>query len=100
MSNKKLCFSKKLLIVDYLVLLALIILVIIFSYLNLNAVEISAITAAWMGQVAVSSGFYYWKSKAENVLKMPIILLNELPEDMREKADPNDIIGSVIGIKD
>lgn len=51
-------------------------------------------------QIAVSSGFYYWKAKAENLLKMPIQLLDDLPEDMRERADPNQIIASVIGMKD
>lgn len=98
--KQKLCFSKKMLIIDYTVLFILIALMIILSCKGFDIMELSAITAAWIGQLAVSSGFYYWKSKAENVLKMPVILLNELPRDMREKADPNAIISSVIGIKD
>jgi hypothetical protein len=26
------------------------------------------------------------------------VLLNEIPEDMRERADPNQIVASVVGI--
>ena len=56
------------------------------------------VIGAWIAQVAISSGFYYWKSKSENLIKLPILLLADLPEDMREKADPNQIIASVLGI--
>lgn len=40
----------------------------------------------------------YWKAKAENLVKLPLLLLAELPKDMRERADPNAIIEAVLGI--
>lgn len=56
------------------------------------------IVVAWIAQIAISTGAYYWKAKAENLVKLPIAMLKELPVDMREKADPNSIIASVLGI--
>ena len=60
----------------------------------------SVVVGAWIAQIAISSGAYYWKAKAENLIKMPIQLLKDLPADMRAQADVNQIIESVIGMKD
>lgn len=54
---------------------------------------------AVIGLITVSVGSYYWKAKSENLVKMPIQMLIDLPEDMREKADPNQIIASVLEIR-
>ena len=97
MHNKqpqKLAFSKKLLIADYIVLLLLIVL----SVLPEVTIDLSMVIVAWIAQIAISSGCYYWKSKAENLIKLPIQIIKELPADMRDKADPNSIIASVLGI--
>ncbi len=91
---QKLAFSKKLLIADYIVLLLLIVL----SVLPEVTIDLSMVLVAWIAQIAISSGCYYWKSKAENLIKLPVQIIKELPADMREKADPNSIIASVIGI--
>ena len=96
--NKKLpkyCFSKKLLMADYVILLLLIAL---FLVPETDKGNLSIVVVAWIAQIAISSGAYYWKAKSENLIKMPLQLLSELPEDMRERADPNQIIASVLGI--
>lgn len=98
--RKKLCFSKKLLMADYVVLAILLVWLVVFSNQEKDTSNLAVVIAAWIAQIAVSSGFYYWKAKAENLVKMPIQMLQDLPEDMRERADPNQIIESVIGIKD
>lgn len=98
--RKKLCFSKKLLMADYVVLAILLVWLVILSNQEKDTSNLAVVIAAWIAQIAVSSGFYYWKAKAENLVKMPIQMLQDLPEDMRERADPNQIIESVIGIKD
>lgn len=90
-----LCFSKKLLLADYVILLLMLVL---FAVPGLDTMNWALIVVAWIAQVAISSGAYYWKSKSENLVKLPISMLKELPEDMREKADPNSIIASVLGI--
>lgn len=91
----ELCFSKKLLIADYVIL---ILMLAMFAVPGLDTMNWGLIVVAWIAQLAISSGAYYWKSKSENLVKLPMQLLKELPEDMREKADPNAIIASVLGI--
>ena len=95
---KKMEFSKKLLIADYAIL-ALMVAAFFVSNLNgHDAGNCSIVVSAWIAQVAISTGAYYWKAKAENLVKLPLLLLAELPKDMRERADPNAIIEAVLGI--
>ena len=95
---KKLEFSKKLLIADYTILIILIAVFVVLAVKSCDTSNMAIIISAWITNTAISSGCYYWKSKSENLIKMPVLLLNDLPEDMREKADPNQIIASVLGI--
>ena len=99
MREKKVCFSKWLLIADYVVLVGLLVWLVVLSYQGKDTTNMAVVIAAWIAQIAVSSGFYYWKAKSENLVKMPIQMLKHLPEDMNEKADPNQIIESVLGIR-
>lgn len=96
----KLCFSKKLLIADYLILVLMIAAFMYFNFTGKDTTNLAIVIGAWIAQLAVSSGCYYWKAKCENLVKMPIQMLKDLPEDMKEKADPNQIIASVLGLKD
>lgn len=89
------CFSKKLLIADYVILALLFA---GFFVPGVDTLNWTIIVVAWIAQVAISTGAYYQKAKAENLVKLPLLLLAELPDDMREKADPNQIIASVLGI--
>lgn len=91
----KLCFSKKLLIADYAIL---VLMLGMFALPGFDAMNWALVVVAWVAQVTVSTGAYYWKAKAENLVKLPLLLLAQLPEDMREKSDPNQIIASVLGI--
>lgn len=92
----KLCFSKKLLITDYVILGLLFLAFIVVP--EIDTMNWAIIVVAWIAQVAVSTGAYYWKAKAENLVKLPIVMLNDIPEGMKERADPNQIIASVLGI--
>ena len=94
-STSKLCFSKKLLIADYAIL---VLLIVAFFVPGVDGSSLSVVLCSWIAQIAISSGCYYWKAKSENLVKLPIQLLADLPEDMREKSDPNQIIASVLGI--
>ena len=91
-------FSKKLLVADYAILGGLLLMLLALIVGDKNASEWSLVVVAWVAQLAISTGAYYWKAKSENLVKLPIYLLKELPPDMREKADPNSIIASVLGI--
>lgn len=98
--TNSLCFSKKLLVVDYVILGILVAAFIVFTVFDKDTTNLAIVIGAWIAQLAVSSGFYYWKAKSENLIKMPIELLDELSDEMKEKADPNQIIASVLGMKD
>lgn len=97
-SRSKLCFSKKLLIADYAVLVLMVVGFVVFSLTGHDTSNCAIVVGAWIAQIAISTGAYYWKAKAENLVKLPLILLADLPEDMREKSDPNQIISAVLGI--
>ena len=95
LGRSKVCFSKKLLVADYAIMVLLILL---FFVPDVDEGSLSVVLCSWIAQIAISSGCYYWKAKSENLIKMPIQLLADLPEDMRERADPTQIIASVLGI--
>lgn len=94
----KMEFSKKLLIADYVILAVMIVVFLIFTFLEKDTTNCAVVIGAWIAQIAISSGFYYWKAKSENLIKMPLYLFNDLPSDMRGRADPNQIIASALGI--
>ena len=94
-NTSKLCFSKKLLIADYVILCLMLAW---FLVPGVDTSNLALIVIAWIAQVAISTGAYYWKAKSENLVKLPLLLMSDLPEDMRERADPNQIIASVLGI--
>ena len=91
-------FSKKLLIADDAILALMVAAVFVFNLNGHDNGNCSIVVSAWIAQVAISTGAYYWKAKAENLVKLPLLLLAELPKDMRERADPNAIIEAVLGI--
>lgn len=100
MRDKKLCCSKKLLIATFAVLFVLLLLMRSDALAGRDTTNWATVICGWFAVMAVAIGFYYWKAKAENLVKMPIQMLKDLPEDMKEKADPNQIIAAVLGIKD
>ena len=95
MDKCKMCFSKKLLIADYTIMVLMLLL---FLLPDVDKTNLAIVLVAWIAQIAISTGAYYWKAKAENLVKLPIVMLNDIPKDMREKVDPNSIIASVLGI--
>lgn len=91
-------FSKKLLIADYGIMGIMLLILLALIVGDKNTTEWTVVVSAWVAQLAISTGAYYWKAKSENLVKLPILLLRKLPKDMKEKADPNSIIASVLGI--
>ena len=87
----KICFSKKLLIMDYLILVVLFVCAILFQNVDFTAVII-----AWIAQIGISSAAYYWKAKNENRTKVPLKVIESLPAEIREQIDLTQIITSII----
>lgn len=84
-------FSKILLLIDYLLMVVIFILAIVFP-----DVDFTTIACAWVAQIGISSGAYYWKTKSDNRTKVPFKVIENLPEDMRKEIDLTQIITSII----
>jgi hypothetical protein len=84
-------FSKKLLIVDYLILVGLFVCAVAFPEVDFTTIIIS-----WIAQLGISSAAYYWKAKNENRIKVPIKVIESLPEDIVDKLDLTQVIISIV----
>ena len=84
-------FSKKLLVVDYLVMIVLFVCAIYFP-----EVDFTTIIVAWIAQLGISSAAYYWKAKNENRSKVPLKVVESLPEDIRQQLDLTQVVTSII----
>lgn len=82
-------FSKIILVVDYLIFWFLA----IVSFFN---PEVVMITTAWIAQVGVSTGFYFWKAKQENKVKVPIKILESMPDEYKEQIDLTQIVTTIL----
>lgn len=125
-NKKKKGFSKKLLIADYVIAVILVAVFFICTYVNgvyametINklismGVDVSMTTitppfnldmfgiflSTWIVQLGVSSGAYYVLIKSEHKMELPIQLLNDLPQDVKDKVDVTQIITSVLSYTD
>ena len=121
-NKKRKGFSKKLLVADYTIAIVLVVAFFICTYINgvymMNTinkliemgVDVSCMSISppfnldmfgillgtWIVQLGVSSGAYYVLVKSERKIELPIKLLNDLPEDVKEKVDTTQIITSVL----
>lgn len=120
--KKKKGFSKKLLIADYIIAIVLLIAFFVCTYINGNYVMgttnmliemgmdasmisisppfnldmFGVILGVWIAQLGLSSGAYYVLIKSEHKMELPIWLINELPQDIKEQVDLTQIITSVL----
>lgn len=125
-NKRKLGLSKKMLYADYIIAIILIMVVFIFACINgiyvakttnklvemgvdMSAVVISppfnldifgVILGIWIAQLGISTGAYYVLVKSERKIELPIKLLNELPEDIKEQVDTTQIITAVLSCTD
>lgn len=119
-------FSKRLLFADYLIAIMLILGYFICVGINglyakefvdsmLNTgIDISCMTVpqlfsldgftvligAWVTQLGLSSGAYYMLCKSDHKIQLPIRLLNDLPNDIKDKVDCTEIINTVLTTTD
>lgn len=89
--EKKHEFSKILLVADYCIFMGLLIAALFFP-----EVDIVAITVAWIAQLGISSAAYYWKAKNENRSKVPLKVVESLPEEIRKELDLTQVVTSII----
>lgn len=88
---KKVEFSKKLLILDYTILIALIILAALKP-----ETDFANVIIAWIAQLGISTAVYYWKAKCENRTKIPFKVIETLPDNLKQELDLTQVIVSII----
>lgn len=122
MKTKKRGFSKNLLIADYVVTIIFIVAFFICSIANgvyiMNTTkelvalghDVSMITiatpfnlegfgvffSAWIAQLGISSYAFYSMTKSEHKMELPISLLENLPEDIKDNLDMTTVITTVL----
>ena len=94
----KKCYSKRKVDRDYIIFGVMLIILVVLILLDKDTTAWLVVCTTWIGQIGVSSGFYFKKAGDENRIKLPILLLKDLPDDMRERVDPTEVITSVIGM--
>lgn len=119
-------FSKKLLIIDYIISVVLIVGYIVCVALNgiyemhyvssimLNGYDASYLTSIqllnldgfgvllgiWIAQLGISSGAYYMLVKSEHKIQLPMQMINELPNEIKNEVDMTQIITTVLSTTD
>lgn len=122
MKTKKLGFSKKLLIADYMITVALFVGYCVCSAFNgiyvmetMNelislGMDVSTIAitppfnldgfgvffTAWIAQVGVSTYAFYSMTKSEHKIELPIQLLETFPDDIKERIEMTEVITTVL----
>lgn len=76
-------------VIDY----SFMILLIVLACFNF---ELVSLAIAWIAQLAISTGFYYWKAKNENRLKIPMEILKTLDGIDESSLDVNQIITTIL----
>lgn len=84
-------FSKKLLVLDYTILIALIVLAAIKP-----EIDFATVIVAWVAQLGVSTAVYYWKAKCENRTKIPFKVIETLPDNLKQELNLTDVIVAII----
>lgn len=125
-NKKKKGFSKKLLIADYIIAAILVAVFFICTFVNgayvmettnklieigtdvsmisitppFNLDMFGVFLSTWIIQLGVSSGAYYVLVKSEHKMELPMELINDLPQDIKEQVDMTQIITSVLSCTD
>ena len=73
--------SKVILLADFIVAILLAVAVTTGAYLGRDMSQVAAIAVGWDGQLAVATGFYYWKAKNENRSKYAMKLVKQLASE-------------------
>ena len=125
-NKKRKGFSKKLLIADYVIAVILVAVFFICTYINgtytMNTIDkliemgadVSMVAIAppfdlnifgiflstWIVQLGLSSGAYYMMAKSEHKIELPMALVNDLPQDIKDQVDMTQIITTVLSSTD
>lgn len=95
-NKKKMETSKKILWLSYIIGITLTLIVIVCSFMNIECTNITTLAgAAWL-EISASNVFYYTMNKRLNVPKIVVGLYNDLPDNLKEKVDVNNLFSNLM----
>ena len=80
-------FSKKILIASYIIAIAVTAFCCYLALTYRDTSTISSIALACWAEVSVGNGFYYWKARSENKIKMMANMKKELLDKINLEKD-------------
>lgn len=80
-------FSKKILITSYTIAISFTIFTCFLALQGLDIDALSNIVVVCWGEVAIGNGFYYWKARGENKIKMMANMDKELRDRINLEKD-------------
>ena len=84
--------SKKILLVSYIIGLSLTLIVVVCTILGVECGNITQLaSAAWL-EISASNVFYYTMCKRLNVPKIVMYLYKDLPDNLKEQVDINNLL--------
>ena len=95
-NKRKMETSKKILWLSYIIGITLTLIVIVCSFMNIECTNITTLAgAAWL-EISASNVFYYTMNKRLNVPKIVVGLYNDLPDNLKEKVDINNLFSNLM----
>lgn len=85
-------FSKKILLVELIVLSILI----VCAVKNPTFDGWGGIVCAWIANIGLSTTAYYWKARTENRVKIPVAVIESLPQEMLDKINLTEVITAIV----
>ena len=93
---KKTETSKKILIISYIVAFFLAAIVVICTLFGIDCGNITTLAgAAWL-EISASNVFYYTMCKRLNVPKVVMGIYSDLPDELKEQVDINNLLSSLM----
>ena len=96
MNKKKIETSKKLLWVSYIIAIALTLIVVICTFLNIECSNITSIIPYSYTEVGAVNVFYLTMNKRLNAPKVVMGLYNDLPDNLKEQVDINNLLSNIL----
>lgn len=96
MNKKKIETSKKLLWVSYIIAIALTLIVVICTFLNIECSNIASIIPYSYTEVGAVNVFYLTMNKRLNAPKVVMGLYNDLPDNLKEQVDINNLLSNIL----
>lgn len=96
MNKKKMETSKKLVWVSWAVAIILTLIVIVCTLLSIECSNITTVSAYSWAELGAANIFYYTMVKRLNAPKIIMGIYNDLPENLKEQVDVNNLLSSLM----